>query len=145
STQRYPYSYASLYPSAAASYAIDATTQLKANYSRRVRRPGTQELNPFPNYFDADNVFIGNPALSPEYTNSMELGLSKNGSKGLLQLTPFYRSTTNVIRIDINPTDTLDAREVTSISYRNLAKSNSWGSDFTGQLRVSPRFTALSN
>jgi hypothetical protein len=58
---------------------------------------------------------------------------------------PFYRRTTNIIRIDINTTDTLDNREVTSISYKNLAKSNSWGSDLTGQLRVSPRFTALTN
>jgi hypothetical protein len=62
-----------------------------------------------------------------------------------LQLQPFYRRTANVIRIDINTTDTLDSREVTSISYKNLAKSNSWGTDLTGQLRVSPRFSALTN
>ena len=144
-TQKYPYSYSSLYPSAIALYNLDQATQLKASYSRRVRRPGTQELNPFPTYFDADNVFIGNPSLSPEYTDAYELGMTKNGSKGMLQLSPFYRRTSNIIRIDINTTDTLDNREVTSISYRNLAKSNSWGSDLTGQLRLSPRFTALTN
>jgi ferric enterobactin receptor len=145
STQKYPYSYASLYPSAIALYNIDQSTQLKGSYSRRVRRPGTQELNPFPTYFDADNVFIGNPSLSPEYTDAYELGYTKSGAKGLLQLSPFYRRTSNIIRIDINTTDTLDNHEVTSISYRNLAKSNSWGSDLTGQLRLSPRFTALTN
>jgi ferric enterobactin receptor len=145
STQRYPYDYASLFPSANASYNLDQSTQLKASYSRRVRRPGTQELNPFPTYFDADNVFLGNPDLRPEYTNAYELGLTKNGSKGLIQLSPFYRQTSNVIRIDINTTDTLDNREVTSINYKNLATSNSWGSDLTGQLRLSPKFTALTN
>jgi ferric enterobactin receptor len=144
-TQKYPYSYASLYPSANAQYNLDQATQLKASYSRRVRRPGTGELNPFPTYFDADNVFIGNPSLSPEYTDAYELGLTKSGPKGLLQLSPFYRRTSNIIRIDINTTDTLDNHEVTSISYKNLARSNSWGSDLTGQLRVSPRFTALTN
>jgi ferric enterobactin receptor len=142
---RYPYDYASLFPSANASYSIDQATQLKASYSRRIRRPGTQELNPFPTYFDADNIFLGNPNLAPEYTDSYELGLTKTGSKGLVQLSPFYRKTSDIIRIDINTTDTLDNREVTSISYKNLAKSNSWGTDLTGQLRVSPRFTALTN
>jgi len=144
-SQKYPYDYASLFPSAIASYNLDQQSQLKASYSRRVRRPGTQELNPFPTYFDADNVFLGNPNLSPEYTDAYELGVTTNKSKGMVQVSPFYRRTSNVIRIDINTTDTIDTREVTSISYRNLAKSNSWGSDFTGQLRLSPRFTALSN
>jgi outer membrane receptor protein involved in Fe transport len=145
STQSYPYDYMSLFPSAVASYNLAASTQAKASYSRRIRRPGTQELNPFPSYFDADNVFFGNPDLRPEYTDAYEFGLTKNGSKGMLQLSPFYRRTTNIIRIDINTTDTLDNREVTSISFRNLANSNSWGSDLTGQLRVSPRFSALTN
>jgi ferric enterobactin receptor len=145
SSEDYPYDYASLFPSAVAAYNLDASTQLKSSYSRRVRRPGTQELNPFPTYFDADNVFLGNPNLSPEYTDAFEFGLTKTGSKGMVQLSPFYRRTSNVIRIDINTTDTLVGREVTSISFRNLANSESWGSDLTGQLRWSPRFTLLTN
>ena len=143
--QQYPYDYMSLFPSAIASYNVNASTQLKSSYSRRVRRPGTQELNPFPTYFDADNVFLGNPELSPEYTDALEFGLTKNGAKGMVQLSPFYRSTSNIIRIDVNPTDSLNGREVTTISFRNLASSNSWGSDLTGQLKLSPRFTLLSN
>lgn len=142
---RYPYDYTSLFPSAVASYSVDPTLTLKASYSRRIRRPGTQELNPFPTYFDADNIFLGNPGLRPEYTGAYELGLTKTGSKGMLQLSPFYRRTTDIIRIDIDPADSLDGREVTSISYRNLANSDSWGTDATGQLRLSPRFSALTN
>ena len=144
-SQSYPHEYTSLYPSAIAVYNVNQGTQLKASYSRRVRRPGTQELNPFPTYFDADNVFLGNPDLSPEYTDAFEFGLTRTGSKGMLQLSPFYRLTSNIIRIDVNAADTLDNREVTSISYRNLASGYSWGTDLTGQLRLSPRFTALTN
>jgi outer membrane receptor protein involved in Fe transport len=144
-SDRYPYDYASVFPSAVAAYNLAPNTQLKSSYSRRIRRPGAQELNPFPNYFDADNVFFGNPDLRPEYTDALELAFTKSGKKGMLQLSPFYRRTSNIIRIDINTTDTLDTREVTSISFRNLAHSDSWGSDLTGQLRLSPRFTALTN
>jgi outer membrane receptor protein involved in Fe transport len=125
-------------------YSLDDMTQLKASYSRRIRRPGTQELNPFPSFFDVQNVFIGNPNLSPEYTDAFELGATKNMSKGMVQLSPFYRRTSNVIRVDINTTDTFDGREVTSISFKNLATSNSWGTDLNGQLRLGSRFNGFA-
>lgn len=143
--QKYPYDYFSLFPSAVALYNLSPSSQAKASYSRRIRRPGTQELNPFPVYFDINNVFYGNPELSPEYTNAFEFGLTKTGSKGMFQLSPFYRQTSNIIRIDINTTDTLDNREITSVSFRNLASSDSYGSDITAQYRHSPRFSALTN
>ena len=144
-TESYPFDYGSLFPSANAVYNVSPATQLKVSYSRRVRRPGPQELNPFPTYFDADNVFLGTPDLSPEYTDAFELGLTKNGGKGMLQLTPFYRVTSDVIRIIVNTADTLDNREITSISFNNLARSDSWGADLTGQLRLGPLFSALTN
>jgi outer membrane receptor protein involved in Fe transport len=140
----YPYDYASLFPSGVASYNLSDVTQLKASYSRRIRRPGTQELNPFPSFFDVQNVFFGNPNLSPEYTDAYELGLTKNMPKGMIQLSPFYRRTSNVIRVDINTTDTFEGREVTSISFKNLATSNSWGTDLNGQLRLGTRLTGFA-
>jgi hypothetical protein len=126
-------------------YNFAPATQGNARYSRRIRRPGTQELNPFPTWFDANNVFFGNPSIAPEYTDSYDFGGTKTGSKGMLQLAPYYRRTSNVIRIDINTADTVDNREVTSISFKNLAKSTSWGTDFTAQYRRSAKFTALTN
>jgi outer membrane receptor protein involved in Fe transport len=119
-------------------------TQLKVSYSRRIRRPGTQELNPFPVFFDQQNVFIGNPRLNPEYTDAIELGLSKSGQLGSLQLSPFYRRTTDVIRVNINTADTVDGREVTSVSFQNLDKANSWGTDLNGSLRLGPKLNALA-
>jgi outer membrane receptor protein involved in Fe transport len=118
-------------------------SQMKLSYSRRIRRPGTQELNPFPVFFDQQNVFIGNPRLNPEYTDAFEVGLSKSGQYGSIQLSPFYRRTTDVIRVDLNTADTVDGREVTSISFKNLDKSNSWGTDLNGNLRLGPRLNAF--
>jgi len=113
------------------------------SYSRRIRRPGTQELNPFPVFFDQQNVFIGNPRLNPEYTDAIELGASKSGQLGSIQLSPFYRHTKDVIRVDINTADTVDGREVTSVSFQNLAKSDSWGTDLNGSLRLGPKLNAF--
>jgi outer membrane receptor protein involved in Fe transport len=139
-----PYSYHSLFPSGVIMYKPGEQSQIKASYSRRIRRPGTQELNPFPVFFDQQNVFIGNPRLNPEYTDAFELGFSKSGQLGSIQLSPFYRRTTDVLRVNINTADTVDGREVTSVSFENLDVANSWGSDLNGSLKLGPKFNAFA-
>jgi outer membrane receptor protein involved in Fe transport len=144
SVEDFPYKYHSLFPSAIVNYKMSDASQIKVSYSRRIRRPGTQELNPFPVFFDQQNVFIGNPKLNPEYTDALELGLSRSGSLGSIQFSPFYRHTTDVIRVDINTANVIDGREVTSVSFQNLAKSDSWGTDLNGSLRLGPKFSGLA-
>jgi len=141
--QAVPYDYHSFFPSGVIMYKPSEQTQLKVSYSRRIRSPGTQELNPFPVFFDQQNVFLGNPRLKPEYTDAFELGASKTGQLGSIQLSPFYRHTKDVIRVDINTADTVDGREVTSVSFQNLDKSDSWGTDLNGSLRLGPKLNAL--
>jgi len=143
--EEFPYDYGSLFPSGVLMYNPSEATQLKASYSRRIRRPGTQELNPFPSFFDLQNVFIGNPELNPEYTDAIELGLSRTGKLGSIQFSPFYRHTTDIIRVNINTADTVNQREVTSISFENLATSNSWGADLNGSVRFGPKFNGLTS
>jgi ferric enterobactin receptor len=140
----YPFTYKSLFPSGVVLYNMSDATQIKASYSRRIRRPGTQELNPFPSFFDIQNVFLGNPNLNPEYTDALELGLTKNMKLGTLQVSPFYRHTKDVIRIIVDTDDIIDGREVTSVSFSNLATSNSWGTDVNGSLRLGPKFTGFA-
>jgi outer membrane receptor protein involved in Fe transport len=140
----YPFNYGSLFPSGVVSYSLTPASQAKLSYSRRVRRPGTQELNPFPTFFDVQNVFLGNPELSPEYTDAFELGYNTSGKLGSVQVSPFYRRTSNIIRVILNTADTVDGRDVTSISFQNLAKSNSWGTDLNGTLRLGKRFNGLA-
>ncbi|HEY0529587.1 MAG TPA: TonB-dependent receptor [Gemmatimonadaceae bacterium] len=142
--QNNPYKYNSLFPSAVVMYKPSDATQLKVSYSRRIRRPGTQELNPFPVFFDQQNVFIGNPKLNPEYTDAFELGASKSGTLGSIQLSPFYRRTTDVIRVNINTAAVIDGRNVTSVSFENLATSNSWGTDLNGSLKLGPKFSGFA-
>src|SRR6266550_1749632 len=141
--QGIPYNYHSLFPSGVIMYKPSEQSQVKVSYSRRIRRPGTQELNPFPVFFDQQNVLIGNPRLNPEYTDAYEFSVSKSGQLGSVQLSPFYRHTTDVIRVDINTADTVDGREVTSVNFKNLDKANSWGTDLNGNLRLGPKLSAL--
>jgi len=140
----YPYSYHSLFPSGVINYKPSDASQIKVSYSRRTRAPGTQELNPFPVFFDQQNVFIGNPKLNPEYTDAYELSTSRNGALGSIQLSPFYRHTTNAISVDINTAAVIDGRSVTSISFKNLNSSNSWGTDLNGSLRLGPKLNGFA-
>lgn len=139
----YPNRYASLFPSALLNYKMNEKSQTKLSYSRRIRRPGTQELNPFPMFFDVQNVFMGNPDLKPEYTDAIELGYQRSGVLGTLQIAPFYRRTSNIIRVDINTADTIQGREVTSVTFTNLDHSNSWGADVNGQFRFGKKISGL--
>jgi outer membrane receptor protein involved in Fe transport len=144
SSQNVPYRYASLFPSANALYNLSAADQVKLSYSRRIRRPGTQELSPFPVFFGAQNVFFGNPRLSPEYTDAVELGYTRSGSFGSVQLNPFMRHTTNALRFVVNPSDTVAGREVTSVTFRNIATSDSWGTDLIGSMRLGSRVNGFA-
>lgn len=145
SNQSYPHDYTSIFPSGVASYKFNDKVNGKVSYSRRIRRPGTQELNPFPVFMDAQNVFIGNPNLKAEYTDAIEGGLTRTGALGTLQFSPFYRRTTDVIRVDIDTDDVIDGRDVTSVSFRNLATSNSFGADFNGTLRLGKKFNGFGS
>ncbi len=142
--QSYPHDYFSWFPSGVIMYKPGEQSQIKASYSRRIRRPGTQELNPFPVFFDQQNVFLGNPQLNPEYTDAFEFSMSKSGQLGSIQLSPFYRHTTDIIRVNINTADVVDNREVTSISFENLDKADSWGTDLNGSLRLGPKFNGFA-
>jgi ferric enterobactin receptor len=136
--ESFPRDYASLFPSGIVNYKWNDGLQGKVGYSRRIRRPGTGELNPFPQFFDPQNVFFGNPKLNPEYTDAVELGLTRTGKYGTFQFSPFYRHTSDIIRVVINTADTFEGREITSVSFQNLESSNSWGTDVNGQLRLGP-------
>ena len=143
--ESFPHTYRSLFPSGLLNYKLNDKSQAKLSYSRRIRRPGTQELNPFPVFMDLQNVFLGNAQLDPEYTDAIELGYQRSGTLGTLQFTPFYRRTTNVIRVDINTADTVSNREVTSVSFKNLDHSSSWGADVNGQFRFGKVLSGLAS
>ena len=122
--------YASLFPSALVSYDLTDTRQVKASYSRRITRPDPFQLNPIAYSDDARNVFTGNPALRPEYTNAFELGAQETRSWGSLQLNPYYRSTANAVRYIRN----VNAAGITYSTYANVASASTAGVDVNANI-----------
>jgi outer membrane receptor protein involved in Fe transport len=140
---RNPFRYVSVFPSASLSYGASGPTQARLSFARRIRRPGEGELNPFPRFLDVQNAFVGNPALRPEYTDALEASLARTGRLGTVQVAPFVRRTTDIIRVDVDPDAVVQGRNVTTVSFVNLATSRSFGADLSGTLKAGTRFTGL--
>jgi outer membrane receptor protein involved in Fe transport len=90
--------YFSFFPSVHVVYGGKDKGELFASYSRRINRPGSRELNPFPTYSDPLNLMRGNPEIRPEYINSYELGYEKMWKKVSLTSTLYFKETVDRIQ-----------------------------------------------
>jgi outer membrane receptor protein involved in Fe transport len=129
---RFTNRYRSAFPSGLVAYSLDPKRQVKASYSRRISRPDPGQLNPYVQREDALNLFQGNPALRPEYTDAYELGYQQQTRWGSVQLTPYYRRTPDAVRY----VRALEADGVTRASFANVALSETYGADLNATLRA---------
>ncbi|MBK7035540.1 MAG: TonB-dependent receptor family protein [Bacteroidetes bacterium] len=79
--QVYNKDYFGLFPSVHVAYKFDEATEIGASYSRRIDRPNSWFLNPFPDYSDPYSFRVGNPFLEPEFENSYEIAFTKDFKK----------------------------------------------------------------
>jgi len=82
-----------LFPSAAIKYSFKEGRDVQLSYSRRINRPREMQLNPFRNVSDSLNIFIGNPAILPELTHSLEFGYIGRYGEQNISANLFYRYT----------------------------------------------------
>ena len=112
--------YLNLFPSVALTRKLDDKNQLQASYSRRISRPYFRLLLPVSNFGDPLNLWIGNPTLRPEFTDSWELNYLLYHEKGSVMFGSFYRHTTNVIeRVTLPQGDGTTLRSPINLSTRN--------------------------
>ncbi|MBP9096166.1 MAG: TonB-dependent receptor [Ignavibacteria bacterium] len=120
-------SYFSIFPNASISQKLGATEEVQLSYSRRIRRPDLDDLNPFLNTSDPLNYQSGNPDLMPEYTNSLELNFIKYFTSAIITPSIYYRQTNDKIsrvRLRYDSLITLNTQE-------NFASSKSYGFELT--------------
>jgi outer membrane receptor protein involved in Fe transport len=119
--------YFHVYPTLHLNYNLSETGQLQLNYSHRIRRPESDDLNPFPEYQDPYNLRAGNPRLKPEETHSVEAGYQYRKEDTTYLAAVYFRETyhgfTTVTRY-IDSTTLLTTHE-------NLASNRSGGLELT--------------
>jgi len=90
-----PNNYFSVYPTLHTSFNFSETSQWQLNYSKRIRRPEGDDLNPFPEYRDPYNIRAGNPKLKPEQIHSIETGYLYHEGANTISATLYYRYSYN--------------------------------------------------
>lgn len=130
----YPKNYFNLYPSAFLTYKLKDNIDLNANYSRRINRPTSDNLNPFTSYADPYNLRMGNPAVNPEFIHSFEVGLGMNNKKMQISINMFYKQTSNVLQ----RYRMFYPNGYAALTYINIDKSESIGSELVITYRPIP-------
>ncbi|MGI9583145.1 TonB-dependent receptor domain-containing protein [Chryseobacterium sp. RRHN12] len=85
------YNYTQPFPNFRLAYKLDARNKFSVFYNRRVDRPNEVDIRIFPKYDDAEIIKVGNPALRPQFTNSVDLGYKHNWDNGYLYSALYHR------------------------------------------------------
>jgi len=118
------YNYTQPFPNLRLAYKINDNNKVSIFYNRRVDRPNEVDIRIFPKYDDAEIIKVGNPALRPQFTNSIELGYKTNWEKGSLYNAIYHRFADGTItRIS----STVPPSNLIYATFQNVNKSYNTG------------------
>ncbi len=135
--------YVDWFPSLFLGYEFSEKEQLTISYSRRLRRPRSRFINPFPSRSSNTNLFQGNPNLDPTYTNAFDLGYLKRWDKVTFNTSAYYNRSSGVFQfitqergdfVEIENPDDPANPVLVPVQVRtpiNLATESRYGMEFT--------------
>lgn len=85
------YTYTEPFPNLRAAYKFNDNNKISFFFNRRVDRPAELDIRVFPKYDDAEIIKVGNPALKPQFTKSLELGYKTSFNDGYLYTALYHR------------------------------------------------------
>lgn len=123
----------SLFPSVFLSQKLKNQQELQVSYTRRINRPNFFQTIPYIDYTDKLNITKGNPALVPEFTQSLEMSYLKTfKANNTFLASIYYRYKTDLItRYLDQQLDPLSGQEILVNTYINANSSYSAGAEFT--------------
>jgi outer membrane receptor protein involved in Fe transport len=128
--------YIGLFPTINLGYEFSETQNLTIGYSRRISRPRSRYLNPFPSRSSAANIFQGNPNITPSYSNGVDIGYLNTFDKLTLNASFYYNHATDVFTYISEDTgeEVVINGEIVPVIRRgpiNLAEDDRLGFEFT--------------
>jgi len=90
--------YTGLFPTVNLIYEFDERENVSLGYNRRINRPRSWFLNPFPSRSSRTNIFQGNPNLRPAFSNAFDLGYLKRWDKLTLTSSVYYQRETDAFQ-----------------------------------------------
>ena len=145
-----------LFPTINFSYELSDKESITLGYSRRIQRPRSFYLNPFPSRTSITNIFQGNPDLDPSYSGVFDLGYLNRFSKITLNTSIYYQreiNDSNWISFETGETVLVNNNPIPVINRTpiNLATNNRYGFEFninytpTKKWRINTDFNFFKN
>ena len=136
--------YTDYFPTLNLSFEINELENLTLGYSRRLRRPRSFFINPFPSRSSVSSIFQGNPDLNPSYSNTFDFGYLKRWNNFTFNSSIYYQKSTSVftfIQQDTgqtviisgdpdNPLSNVLEVPILKLSPVNLSENNRIGTEF---------------
>ncbi|MCX7833196.1 MAG: TonB-dependent receptor [Ignavibacteria bacterium] len=141
SNKTYKTDYLDFFPSLNLTQKLGNTNEFQIGYARRINRPRAWDLNPFVDYSDPLNLRTGNPELKPEYIHSFETSYIKYLPFASITTSVFYKRASDVI----NRFGYIDSNGVSTMTFKNIAKSNSYGFELIFQGAIQKWWTAIGS
>ncbi|WP_340198747.1 TonB-dependent receptor domain-containing protein [Ascidiimonas sp. W6] len=137
--------YTDFFPTINLAYEFNQKESITLGYNRRIRRPRSRFINPFPSRSSATNLFQGNPDLDPSYSNTVDVGYIKRWTKISVNGSVYYQRETNAFNfiteetgetviISGDPNDSGSPLVEVPVLRRtpvNLSTNNRYGFEFT--------------
>ncbi len=132
------YSYTQPFPNVRLGFKLDDHNKLSFFYNRRVDRPNEVDIRIFPKYDEPELLKVGNPALRPQFTNTIEAGHKLTWGDGNLYSAVYHRI--------INGTITRIATQVPGSNilynvFQNAGRSYNTGAEVVLQQKLSKAFS----
>ena len=130
---------------------LDENETLTFGYNRRIRRPWSRFINPFPSKTSPLNIFRGNPDLNPTYSNNIDFGYLKRFESSFTINTSAYfqRSTDtyNFINQENGETVQLNGVEIPVVERFpiNLSTNERFGFELNLSYRKGRKWNINSN
>lgn len=159
--------YVNFFPTVNLSYELSEDENITLGYNRRIRRPRSRFINPFPSRSSATSLFQGNPDLDPSFSNTFDLGYYRRFSKKVtLNTSIYFQRTTdafNIINIGTDNYFNFDTNEIINVndpefaaqeeflvqilqrSPINLAINDRYGFEFTLTYRPTKKWNINGN
>ena len=125
--------YFQIYPSAFFTYTPSEKNTFQLSCSRRVDRPGVDQVNPIREWSTPLISSYGNPELEPQFTNSLEVNYTRNLKKGSITAGVFYR----IIEDEINRALYVDRIDLdkTILTFDNFENTSAYGIELSSNYR----------
>lgn len=125
--------YFQVYPSAFVTYKSSDKNSYQASFSRRIDRPGLDQVNPIREWSTPLISSFGNERLVPQFTNSVEVNYTRRLKKGSITTGIFYRA----IEDDINRAIYVDRLDLNKLilTFDNFDNTSAYGFELSSNYR----------